>query len=91
MVGISLSADWGEPVDVTNQRDIEAAERYVQFYLGWFAAPFYNGDYPQIMKEYIGKWQTANKQKLNKTYVVGAGDNLHTLQFINIFLFHFCR
>jgi len=55
MVGISLSADWGEPVDVTNQRDIEAAERYVQFYLGWFATPLFNGDYPQIMKDYIGK------------------------------------
>lgn len=66
MVGISLSADWGEPVDVTNQRDIEAAERYVQFYLGWFASPFYNGDYPQIMKEYIGKGQTADKHKKQK-------------------------
>ncbi|XP_051989904.1 lactase-like protein isoform X3 [Xyrauchen texanus] len=55
MVGISLSADWGEPVDVTNQRDIEAAERYVQFYLGWFAMPLFNGDYPQVMKDYIGK------------------------------------
>lgn len=55
MVGISLSADWGEPVDVTNQRDIEAAERYVQFHLGWFATPLFNGDYPQIMKDYVGK------------------------------------
>lgn len=55
MVGISLSADWGEPVDVTNQRDIEAAERFVQFHLGWFATPLFNGDYPQIMKDYVGK------------------------------------
>ncbi len=61
MVGISLSADWGEPVDITNQLDIEAAERYVQFYLGWFATPLFRGDYPQIMKDYIGK-QTINKR-----------------------------
>lgn len=54
LVGISLTADWGEPVDVTNQRDIEAAERYLQFYLGWFAAPVFHGDYPQVMKDYIG-------------------------------------
>lgn len=54
MVGISLSTDWGEPVDITNQRDIEAADRYMQFYLGWFAAPLFSGDYPQVMKEYVG-------------------------------------
>lgn len=54
LVGISLTADWGEPVDLTNQRDIEAAERYIQFYMGWFATPLFNGDYPQVMKEYIG-------------------------------------
>lgn len=54
LVGISLTADWGEPVDITNQRDIEAAERYIQFYLGWFASPIFSGDYPQVMKDYIG-------------------------------------
>lgn len=56
LVGISLTADWGEPVDITNQKDIEAAERYIQFYLGWFATPLFNGDYPQVMKDYIGAW-----------------------------------
>ncbi|KAG7283729.1 hypothetical protein CRUP_034353 [Coryphaenoides rupestris] len=55
LVGISLSGDWGEPVDITNQRDIEAAERYVQFYMGWFATPLFNGDYPQVMKDYVGR------------------------------------
>lgn len=54
LVGISLTADWGEPVDISNQRDIEAAERYIQFYLGWFATPLFHGDYPQVMKDYIG-------------------------------------
>lgn len=55
MVGISLSGDWGEPVDISNQKDIEAAERYVQFYLGWFATPVFHGDYPQVMKDFIGR------------------------------------
>ncbi|XP_019131713.1 lactase-like a [Larimichthys crocea] len=55
LIGISLTADWGEPVDITNQRDIEAAERYIQFYMGWFATPLFNGDYPQVMKDYIGR------------------------------------
>lgn len=53
-VGISLSGDWGEPVDISNQKDIEAAERFVQFNLGWFATPIFHGDYPQVMKDFIG-------------------------------------
>ncbi|XP_061677590.1 lactase-like b isoform X2 [Syngnathoides biaculeatus] len=55
LVGISLTADWGEPVDISNQKDIEAAERYVQFSLGWFATPVFHGDYPQVMKDFIGR------------------------------------
>lgn len=55
LIGISLSGDWGEPVDISSQKDIEAAERYVQFYLGWFATPVFHGDYPQVMKDFIGK------------------------------------
>lgn len=55
LVGISLSGDWGEPVDISNQKDIEAAERYVQFYLGWFATPIFHGDYPQVMKDFVGE------------------------------------
>lgn len=42
-------------MDISNQKDIEAAERYVQFYLGWFATPVFHGDYPQVMKDFIGK------------------------------------
>lgn len=58
LVGISLGGDWGEPVDISNQKDIEAAERYVQFYLGWFATPIFHGDYPQVMKDFIGTVKT---------------------------------
>ncbi|XP_072470790.1 lactase-like protein isoform X3 [Notamacropus eugenii] len=58
LVGISLTCNWGEPVDITNPKDIEAAERYMQFCLGWFANPIYAGDYPQVMKEYIGRKST---------------------------------
>lgn len=55
MVGISLTSSWGEPVDPHSQTDRDAAERYIQFHLGWFANPIYRGDYPEVMKNYIGK------------------------------------
>ncbi|OWK00146.1 LCT [Cervus elaphus hippelaphus] len=46
--------DWAEPRDPSNQEDVEAAKRYVQFMGGWFAHPiFKNGDYPEVMKTRI--------------------------------------
>ncbi|XP_058150364.1 lactase-like protein [Dasypus novemcinctus] len=55
LVGISLNCDWGEPLDIRNPKDVEAAERYLQFSLGWFANPIYAGDYPEVMKDRIGR------------------------------------
>lgn len=57
MVGISLTTGWGEPIDPHSQADIDAAERYIQFHLGWFANPIYRGDYPEAMKNDVGKPQ----------------------------------
>ncbi|XP_077566426.1 lactase-like protein isoform X1 [Stigmatopora nigra] len=90
LVGISLTADWGEPVDITNQKDIEAAERYVQFSLGWFATPVFHGDYPQVMKDFIGKksaQQGLGVSRLptfspqEKSYIKGTSDFLGISHF----------
>ncbi|TRY92814.1 hypothetical protein DNTS_024880, partial [Danionella cerebrum] len=60
LVSISLNAEWAEPLDVNIPREILAAERALQFQLGWFAHPiFKNGDYPDAMK-----WQVGNKSDL---------------------------
>ncbi|XP_007452087.1 PREDICTED: lactase-phlorizin hydrolase [Lipotes vexillifer] len=51
MISITINSDWAEPRDPSNQEDVEAARRYVQFMGGWFAHPiFKNGDYPEVMK-----------------------------------------
>uniref|UniRef100_A0A5F5Q3Y0 Cytosolic beta-glucosidase n=2 Tax=Equus caballus TaxID=9796 RepID=A0A5F5Q3Y0_HORSE len=85
LVGISLNCDWGEPVDISNPKDVEAAERYLQFCLGWFANPIYAGDYPQVMKDRIGRKsaeQGLDTSRLpafslqEKRYVKGTSDFL---------------
>ncbi|NXS17264.1 LPH hydrolase, partial [Mystacornis crossleyi] len=51
---------WAEPKTPSEPRDIEAADRYLQFLVGWFTHPiFKNGDYPEVMK-----WTVGNRSEL---------------------------
>ncbi|KAJ8315737.1 hypothetical protein KUTeg_007887 [Tegillarca granosa] len=53
VVGIVLNSGWKEP-KTQSQSDKDAAERAIQFMLGWFANPIFgNGDYPEVMKQQI--------------------------------------
>lgn len=38
-IGISLNGDFYEPWDINEPRDKEAAERRMEFHIGWFANP----------------------------------------------------
>ncbi|XP_077295381.1 myrosinase 1-like [Arctopsyche grandis] len=55
-VGWTLSSSWHEPI-TQSAADIKAAERTLQFNLGWFAHPVFSreGDYPQVMKDVIAQ------------------------------------
>ncbi|CAB3365157.1 Hypothetical predicted protein [Cloeon dipterum] len=55
-IGITLDSGWSEP-KTQSAADIEAAERNMQFKLGWFAHPIFSvdGDYPPVMKEYVAR------------------------------------
>ena len=46
---------WAEPNDHSNPSDVDASERAMQFMGGWFANPVVYGDYPHVMKQYIGR------------------------------------
>ncbi|XP_036401517.1 lactase-phlorizin hydrolase [Megalops cyprinoides] len=84
VISISLNADWAEPKDVNVLREVAAADRAMQFQLGWFAHPiFKNGDYPDAMR-----WMVGNKSELQglpesrlpvftereKAYIQGTAD-----------------
>jgi len=53
-IGITNNCDWREPL-TDKAEDKEAAQRALLFFLGWFADPVYTGDYPEVMKERLGK------------------------------------
>lgn len=53
VIGIANNCDWREPKTGAPQ-DKAAAQRALEFFLGWFADPLYFGDYPEVMREYVG-------------------------------------
>ncbi|KAL5017255.1 hypothetical protein ScPMuIL_006844 [Solemya velum] len=62
-IGITLNIHWAVPKEPDSPADVDAAERSLQFALGWFARPVVEGDYPDVMR-----WTVGNKsQQLNLT------------------------
>ncbi|XP_028292667.1 lactase-phlorizin hydrolase isoform X2 [Gouania willdenowi] len=55
IISITINSDWSEPRNPHKQEDVDAARRVVQFYIGWFAHPVFNGDYSDMMKTIIGQ------------------------------------
>eukprot|EP00877_Chromochloris_zofingiensis_P007969 jgi/Chrzof1/3425/Cz12g24240.t1 len=57
-VGMSLQGDWYEAKPAADpeeaRRNVKAAERALEFTIGWFARPLYQGDYPTVMRERVG-------------------------------------
>ncbi|MFB3786718.1 MAG: GH1 family beta-glucosidase [bacterium] len=53
VIGIANNCDWREPRTDT-EADKKAAERAVEFFLGWFTDPVCRGDYPDSMKARVG-------------------------------------
>ncbi|KAG5876433.1 hypothetical protein JTB14_008426 [Gonioctena quinquepunctata] len=53
-VGIVIDSNWWEPA-TNSTEDKEASETKLHFTFGWYANAIFNGDYPAIMKEKIGK------------------------------------
>ncbi|MEZ4896490.1 MAG: GH1 family beta-glucosidase [Saprospiraceae bacterium] len=54
VIGITNNCDWREPL-TTSPQDRLAAQRALEFFLGWFADPIYHGDYPESMRSRVGR------------------------------------
>ena len=52
-IGITNNCDWREPL-TDSEADKKAAQRSLEFFLGWYADPIYFGKYPDLMIELVG-------------------------------------
>ncbi|RYP71673.1 hypothetical protein DL771_004624 [Monosporascus sp. 5C6A] len=53
-IGITLNGDYTYPWDPEDPRDVEAADRKIEFAISWFADPIYFGKYPDSMLKQLG-------------------------------------
>jgi beta-glucosidase len=51
-IGMTNNCDWREP-KTESEMDRAAAQRALEFFLGWFADPIYFGDYPEVMRRRV--------------------------------------
>ena len=54
IIGISNSGDFRWPLNPDKKGDVDAADRSMEWQLGWFADPIWKGDYPPSMRKKLG-------------------------------------
>lgn len=52
-IALVANCDWREPL-TQDPEDVAAAQRALEFFLGWFADPIFRGDYPEVMRRRLG-------------------------------------
>lgn len=72
-IGVTLNANWMEPSDKYDKDSVEAAQRELDFELGWFADPIWKGDYPATMREAAGH-RLPSFSKEEKALLQGSSD-----------------
>nr|AXK92564.1 strictosidine glucosidase [Gelsemium sempervirens] len=84
-IGITIVAQWMEPLNEKSDSDVQAAKRALDFMYGWFMEPITSGDYPEIMKKIVGsrlpKFSAEQSRKLKGSYDF-LGLNYYTANYV---------
>ncbi|KAK2413359.1 cyanogenic beta-glucosidase [Trifolium repens] len=82
-IGLVISTQSFVPYS-SKAEDVAAAQRMMDFWLGWILEPLFYGDYPQIMRKLVGN-RLPNFTKKEKHMIKGSADfiaiNYYSSQF----------
>ncbi|XP_062118343.1 beta-glucosidase 24-like [Humulus lupulus] len=82
-IGIVVVGEFMEPLNNTPE-DKAAAGRYLEFLFGWHLEPLTHGDYPKVMREYVGERLptfTLEERNLVKGSLDFIGVNYYTSRY----------
>lgn len=86
-IGITLNCDWTEPLDPNSAADISAAQRHIEFQLGWFFDPICFGRYPESMSSLIGE-SLPQFTPEQRNQIQGSADFLGLNHYTAIYVAH---
>ncbi|XP_058764848.1 beta-glucosidase 13-like [Vicia villosa] len=84
-IGLAISSGRYVPYS-SNPEDVVAAQRLMDFYWGWILDPVFHGDYPRIMKKFVGN-RLPKFTKKEKHMLKGSANFIG----INYYTSHFAR
>jgi len=84
VIGITFDSQFAIPWNPNDPRDVAAAQRRMEFTLGWLADPVFKGDYPKSMRDTVGERLpvfTEEERKLVNGSADFFGINFYTSKF----------
>jgi beta-glucosidase len=85
-IGMSNNCDWREPA-TDSEKDRAAAQRALEFFLGWFADPIYKGRYPETMVARLGD-RLPKFTESEKVLLKGSADFFGLNHYTTMFAAH---
>lgn len=85
-IGITNNCDWREP-KTESEQDRQAAQRSLEFLLGWFADPIYFGDYPQVMRHRV-RDRLPQFTPDDREWIKGSNDFFGLNHYITLYTSH---
>lgn len=85
-IGMTLNTNDALPWNISDPNDITAVETYLQFTFGWYFGPLHNGDYPEIMREYITGGRLPNFTDSDSQLIKGAYDFIGINHYTTVYV-----